>query len=398
MKYFNILLFSVCLNATLIGQNPGLWYGFEDCELLDQVVNHADAAFSGTPACACGTVDSSLVFTGSEALVFPESTKNLLTANYTISFDFRSTNTEPFIDLLSVRKACNQDSAMAIKFLPSRGEIQVIFAQDNLNIVQLAGLVNPDLCWHSVVIVNNQLTYSLYLDNVLVANAVAPRDIPLSRLAPMAFSNSACLGITDFRLEGRIDEFEVFDRALSESEINARYTRNDQIITRDTTIFQGDAFQIRTGKTCASNIIWSPAGSLDDPNAREPIVSPQTSTTYTVRFRDTDCTVEQQLRVNVLDLEDLQCDSLLVPNAFTPNNDGTNDVFGISNTFIVESVSNFEILDRWSNRVFSTQDKNQTWDGNYNGQLSNPGMYLYKIAYTCQGEAYNKVGNFVLIR
>jgi gliding motility-associated-like protein len=61
-------------------------------------------------------------------------------------------------------------------------------------------------------------------------------------------------------------------------------------------------------------------------------------------------------------------------------------------------LENFEILDRWGEILFKTNDKNIGWDGTYKSQKVEPGIYVYKIAYTCKGEEFTRSGNFVLLK
>lgn len=69
-----------------------------------------------------------------------------------------------------------------------------------------------------------------------------------------------------------------------------------------------------------------------------------------------------------------------IPSAFSPNGDGTNDEFKMH---MACEVSNFQILiyNRWGNQVFSSNDPTQTWDGTFNGETLNMGVYPYFISY-----------------
>lgn len=83
----------------------------------------------------------------------------------------------------------------------------------------------------------------------------------------------------------------------------------------------------------------------------------------------------KQFKVNV---HSQNC-SILMPNAFTPNGDGKNDAFRIPPSLKIE-LENFSIYDRWGNKVFTTNDRNGAWDGNYKGQKSGAGTYIYIIS------------------
>jgi gliding motility-associated-like protein len=66
-----------------------------------------------------------------------------------------------------------------------------------------------------------------------------------------------------------------------------------------------------------------------------------------------------------------------IPNSFTPNEDGVNDVFKIEG----EGIENLEmrIYDRWGNLVFYTNELNKGWDGRYKGELAQNDAYVYTI-------------------
>ena len=394
---WSLAICTICVTSIFAQDSPSAYYGFNVCDLLDESGLNGDA-LSTTVQCDCGVKDSSLILDGNEALLFPEEVKEFLTGDYSISFYFNPENTQPIVDLLSIRKSCNQDSMLSVRYISFGDRVELSMAADNPSLTTIRGDINPDLCWHHVVIVKSRLNLSLYLDNRFIETVALPFDIPFSKLAPLAVSNSACVGISEDRLNGRIDEFKVFDRALSQAEINENYLFPDQVINADTTIFLGDALQLNTGKTCAFDITWTPAAGLDDDAITNPIASPLSTTTYEVRFTSAECVFTDDVTINILDLDQIQCDSLLLPNAFTPNNDNINDDFGISNTFIIDEMESFKIMDRWGGVVFETNNKDMKWDGSVDGQVTNPGMYLYKVNYSCQGETYVAVGNFSLIK
>lgn len=73
---------------------------------------------------------------------------------------------------------------------------------------------------------------------------------------------------------------------------------------------------------------------------------------------------------------------IFIPNAFSPNDDGVNDLFYINAGNDVQRISSFQVLDRWGNLVFQAQDfpandPNFAWDGRFNGQRINTGVYVY---------------------
>ncbi|WP_181358341.1 gliding motility-associated C-terminal domain-containing protein [Taibaiella chishuiensis] len=81
---------------------------------------------------------------------------------------------------------------------------------------------------------------------------------------------------------------------------------------------------------------------------------------------------------------------LLIPNAFTPNGDGRNDIFQISN-FSNEKLIDFRIFNRWGTILFRSTDPKNGWDGTYKGQEQPMGVYGYLI---CIGYPDGKVETY----
>ena len=109
------------------------------------------------------------------------------------------------------------------------------------------------------------------------------------------------------------------------------------------------------------------------------------TTTYTVRSSDKGCESVNTVTVFVVNKDSLECANLLLPGAFTPNGDGVNDIYEISNDFIIENMKSFDILDRWGELLFTTTQKDEGWDGSYKGKSCEPDpTYVYRIAYQCR--------------
>lgn len=86
-----------------------------------------------------------------------------------------------------------------------------------------------------------------------------------------------------------------------------------------------------------------------------------------------------------------------LPEAFSPNEDGSNDVLYVYGNEIV-SLS-FSIYNRWGERVFSSSSKSKGWDGYFNGKKAASGVYMYKLkAEFVDGEKVEKSGDITLVR
>ena len=93
--------------------------------------------------------------------------------------------------------------------------------------------------------------------------------------------------------------------------------------------------------------------------------------------------------------------SFFVPNVFSPNGDHINDYF-IPKVYYGETVL-LEIYDRWGSQLFKSSNYSEGWDGSYNGENVNPGVYIYVLTikgYNEKGELINKVisGDLTLLR
>ena len=86
-----------------------------------------------------------------------------------------------------------------------------------------------------------------------------------------------------------------------------------------------------------------------------------------------------------------------VPNCFTPNNDGKNDVL----KFFTVNISdfNFQLLDRWGSVLFETNNPEAEWDGTYQGNYVQEGVFVYKMVYkSLQRKRIETFGSITLLR
>jgi gliding motility-associated-like protein len=145
---------------------------------------------------------------------------------------------------------------------------------------------------------------------------------------------------------------------------------------------------------------WVPANFVSNAFIQNPTTTISAPTWFIVSVRDkeTKCTATDSVFV---DLGYLYCtkDHIFIPNAFSPNGDGINDLFLIRST-ILKSM-HLEILDRWGNKVFESDDINKGWDGLYKGQPATIDSYGYYFIGECKQEQNNKIvikGNVSLLR
>jgi gliding motility-associated-like protein len=138
---------------------------------------------------------------------------------------------------------------------------------------------------------------------------------------------------------------------------------------------------------------WTPATWLNDETIDDPVATPLDNITYKVVVtNDAGCIDEDSVIIKVAAPNDIY-----IPSAFTPNNDGINDVFkpSVGTNF---ALINFSVYNRWGEKVFTTSNNNG-WDGTTNGQAQNTGVYIWILsAKDNQGNPINKKGTVTLIR
>lgn len=87
-------------------------------------------------------------------------------------------------------------------------------------------------------------------------------------------------------------------------------------------------------------------------------------------------------------------DGLIIPNVFTPNQDGSNDEYFITGKGIIEY--NIVIVNRWGEVVFESEDITQKWDGTTGGKLCHDGSYFYIIRAKSYAKDYLEQGHITL--
>jgi len=157
-------------------------------------------------------------------------------------------------------------------------------------------------------------------------------------------------------------------------------------VTGETEISLGESTQLEA--TGAIEYVWSPTEGLSCTDCPNPIANPLETTTYTVQGID-QCSQFSEITIDV----DAQF-QMMFPTAFSPNNDGLNDVFRpISN-----NVVDFEmrVFNRWGEEVFHGTDTESFWDA----QDADIGAYVYVAVYKYYGQdrVRTKKGSVTVIR
>ena len=146
--------------------------------------------------------------------------------------------------------------------------------------------------------------------------------------------------------------------------------------------------------------IWSPATGLSCFQCPNPDAGPKFNTYYEVFFRDVfGCTNKGNITVSVI----CKNANLFIPNTFSPNGDGNNDVFYPRGKGL-ERVKMLRIFNRWGEVVFESKDfpvNNALygWNGTYKGRKPEADVYVYQAEVYCDnGEIIKLNGNISLLR
>ncbi len=409
MKKIIIFSLAVCLSFQGFAQlldDPEIvaYYSFDNGDARDSLGNQSDGVIVGTPEVVCGVSGDALALDGiSDHIIFLGLVNNFFnTGNFSISFYFKSFGVGLPQDLMSKREDCGSDNIFAINFTPNQNFITTTASETATKSASISSTLDFSNCWHHVVFVREGGFTRLYLDGIMTGESSTLSRVDLSNNAVFSIGNSPCLGPSLGRFRGYIDEIKVFQRALDEDDVDELYLRPEHIANKDTLIFLGTSVDTRITQSCANNFQWSANSStpgIQDDTDPTTTLSPSETTTYRLSFIDADgCISFDTLRVEVIDPNTLPCTEVFLPKAFTPNGDGLNDEYGIDNPYVIDDLLAFEIFSRWGERVFYTEDPFQLWDGSYKGEILNPGIFLYKVRFTCDGEERQSIGSLSLMR
>ncbi len=161
----------------------------------------------------------------------------------------------------------------------------------------------------------------------------------------------------------------------------------------DSVIFKGQ--EVVLNVVTNDIIIWQDFNDLNSPQ----VASPQQKKCYLFEVKNTfNCSVKDSICVEV---KDVFCDTrnLIIPNAFSPNNDNINDFYFIEDRDEIITEFRLEVFNRLGQKVFFTEDVFNYWDGTFEGKYLNPQVFDFFLELKCIGEKslFHK-GNITLIR
>ncbi len=149
-----------------------------------------------------------------------------------------------------------------------------------------------------------------------------------------------------------------------------------------------------------SRVIWTPSGGTFRNNYPAITVKPRETTRYTVQVANNGgCTASDFVTVNVI------CNNanVFIPNTFSPNNDGMNDVFYPRGSGLFR-IKSMKIFNRWGEIVYERNDVTPNdvragWDGTYKGKSAPTDVYVYIMEIMCENNTSLPFkGNVTLIK
>ncbi len=143
-------------------------------------------------------------------------------------------------------------------------------------------------------------------------------------------------------------------------------------------------------------VTWLPPGSTTPNSGYTVTAYPDRPTTYTAVATNGPCKENTTVYVEAYSGGCIDED-VFIPNTFTPNGDGKNDILFVRGIKVDEVY--FAVYNRWGELVFETKDKTIGWDGIYKGKPADVGVFGWYLKVKCiNGEEAFKKGNVTLIR
>lgn len=206
--------------------------------------------------------------------------------------------------------------------------------------------------------------------------------------------NNQMTGPNDYNVEGMtFDDLEPGKYSLNVVDaIGCTFSKNYEIIEPDSlwmyihkdTVFMelGDSYQLDISHNgVQAKFLWSPPDSLNCFDCPEPLAFPVKDTNYQLTLTDGNgCTVSDRVFFKIDKKR-----GVYIPNVFTPNGDGRNDIFRIrTGVKSIRKVRAFRIFDRWGELIFEAidfhpNDNNPVneWDGYFRGERLTPDVFYY---------------------
>ena len=141
------------------------------------------------------------------------------------------------------------------------------------------------------------------------------------------------------------------------------------------------------GFTNANVYYWESSSWISCPTCLNPQINPTETTFYILNVTDSiGCVNSDTVEVNIKG-------DIFVPNTFTPNGDGDNDLFEIKG----ENIESFElwIYNRWGEKIYNTTEISDFWDGKFEGNKCKIDSYIWVVEYFDFNQNFNSINGHV---
>jgi gliding motility-associated-like protein len=385
-------------------------YNF-DSNFSDLTGNSANGGVaSGVPEFGCGVSGQGVqLFGGNDFIRIPGGTsfninREFDTEDFTLSFYFKPVGFNGTQYLISKRDtACDFQQYFYIRYAPTTRTISAYLRQGNQE-VRIDYRIQNGSCWQHVVLVRDNRRVRMIVNEDFAGEQGTTSRIDIFNSGELTFGSANCLGANETAFVGLLDEIRIYNRALNDNDVAELYLGPDRILNPNQRLFLGESLDIDLNSPCDALYEWLPTGAVSDPEIAEPTITPIVAGTQTFQVRIADavssCIAVDSIRLQVIDPDDLSCSEVFLPKAFTPNGIGPveNETYGISNPFALPELVSFEIYNRWGGRMFVTGDRFSRWDGTFQGDPVNPGVYLWKVVFRCEGEEIVDSGSVTVLR
>lgn len=163
----------------------------------------------------------------------------------------------------------------------------------------------------------------------------------------------------------------------------------------DTTIQEGKTAKLPVVLEELYQFEVTPTDDLSCLDCNRPEVSPLEDAFYELYVQDIKGCFDSTYNLTVYVIPP---SFISMPQSFTPNGDGVNDIVYVQG-WLLESLQEFRIFNRWGEMIFSTNNMDEGWDGKYNGKLQKSDTYVYKVRATgVDGEEVSLEGYLNLVK
>jgi gliding motility-associated-like protein len=160
----------------------------------------------------------------------------------------------------------------------------------------------------------------------------------------------------------------------------------------DIAIIAGDVYQM-VASASTGTYLWTPSTALSSPSILNPTATPATTTTYSLRVTSPDgCLATDDMTITVVPY------CIKPMDAFTPNGDGINDRWLLTNGNCLINAK-AQVFNRYGSQVFESANYQNNWEGTYKGKPLPDGTYYYVITFKLiNGRQQVLKGNVTILR